>query len=239
MALPTPAHSDKDVPSPAQPTLAKRDLAIRSKAAVIVFLLLSAGGLLADLWSKSSVFDSLLNQPGVQQRVAPFVGHTTPEAVLRYLNVSRPVIDGVVKFTLSTNPGVVFGIPMPPAAVAVVSILTILLVFFFFGSGPRRHWCQHVGLAFILAGALGNLYDRMVSQVFLPGHPDPITRQVRDFIDFSDLHLPFKIFGFDNYPWIFNVADVLLVVGVLLLMLNWLLHRRDLKPKTTKPKAES
>ena len=40
---------------------------------------------------------------------------------------------------------------------------------------------------------------------------DPILRNVRDFIDCSDL----------GYPWVFNVADVLLVIGVAILGLHW------------------
>ena len=77
-------------------------------------------------------------------------------------------------------------------------------------------------MALILAGALGNLYDRLLSRVALPGFP-PIEREVRDFIDCSRIPLPF---GF-RYKWIFNVADVWLVLGVIVLMLYWLIVRPE------------
>ena len=47
---------------------------------------------------------------------------------------------------------------------------------------------------------------------------EPIRYHVRDFIDCSEVPLPL---GF-RYVWIFNVADVLLVVGVGILLVHWL-----------------
>jgi len=70
-------------------------------------------------------------------------------------------------------------------------------------------------MALILAGALGNLYDRLFSEI-APLGMAPIERNVRDFMDLGDLY----------YPWIFNVADVLLVVGVALLCLHWIRAER-------------
>ena len=78
----------------------------------------------------------------------------------------------------------------------------------------------HVALAFVLAGALGNLYDRLWSQVRLPGD-GVIKYEVRDFIDCSGLY----------YPWVFNVADVLLVVGVAMLLLHSFLAERKAKKR--------
>ena len=84
----------------------------------------------------------------------------------------------------------------------------------------------HVALAMILGGALGNLYDRLFSRVEIPGTTATITRQVRDFIDLSEVRL--KLFSHDlSYPWIFNLADVLLVAGVALLIVCWWVHRKD------------
>ncbi len=208
-----------------------------SLPAVLTFVFLTASGLALDLWSKDYVFRTLLAKPDVVEyarNIAPSL--SGPEVMLRDRGDHRPLAEervlGKIKFTLSTNPGVVFGLEMPPTVVAIVSVITIAMVFFFFASGDARAWAMHVALAFILAGALGNLYDRLVGAVYIPGKDVPIRHQVRDFINLGDIHfLPFKInIGgqpYDNYPWIFNVADVLLVAGVLLLMLNWFLHRKD------------
>ena len=87
--------------------------------------------------------------------------------------------------------------------------------YFFATSAAGARWI-HAALAMILSGAVGNFYDRMISRVSIPGVAEPITRQVRDFLDFSQL----RVLGL-NYPYIFNVADVFLVVGVAMLMLHW------------------
>ena len=59
------------------------------------------------------------------------------------------------------------------------------------------------GIAFIVGGALGNLYDR-VSYGY-----------VVDFLDFSGLY----------FPWVFNVADAAINVGVGLLLLDAYVNR--------------
>jgi len=233
--------NNSDNPTPTQPSAARGRQApapgprkaMFSLPAVLAFVILTAGGLALDLWSKNYVFHSLLAKPDVveyaQRNAQSFSG---PEAFLKDRGDHRPLAEervlGKIKFTLSTNPGVVFGLEMPPTVVAIVSVITIAMVFFFFASGDARAWTMHVALAFILAGALGNLYDRLLGAVYVPAMDNPIRHQVRDFINLGDIHfLPFKIGGYDNYPWIFNVADVLLVAGVLLLMLNWFINRKE------------
>jgi signal peptidase II len=148
------------------------------------------------------------------------MGHRSPHELLPELGLQKHVMSGV-QFTLSTNAGVVFGLPMPRWTVAVATVLTILLVCFFFATSERSGWIAHVALAFILSGALGNLYDRLFSEVVIaPGVP-PIVHEVRDFVDCSQIHC----FGL-NWPWVFNVADMLLVVGVVGLLLQWAVTRK-------------
>ena len=53
-----------------------------------------------------------------------------------------------------------------------------------------------LGVGFIIGGALGNLYDRLAY-----GY-------VVDFLDFSGLH----------FPWVFNVADMAINVGIAFLL---------------------
>lgn len=194
--------------------------AFRCKPAIVLFLVITIGGLTADLWSKHHVFNSLLNEAGLEERVAPLAQSVRdPDKLLPYLNLHKYVLNKV-KFTLSTNPGIVFGLHLPPIIVAIVSVITIGMVVFFFATSPARAFLMHIALAFILGGAMGNLYDRLFSTVYIPGVEIPIANQVRDFVDFSDYHMPFSIFGYNNYPWIFNIADVLLVAGVGLLMIS-------------------
>jgi signal peptidase II len=197
------------------------DSAARSPVSVVVFLMLAAAGLAADLYSKHYVFNTLLSDPKLGERVlASPIDRTEPTAREALRRFERPFIPGI-RFTLTTNPGIVFSLNMPPAMVVAATFGTVMLISVFFAAAPRRARGLQVGLAFIMAGALGNLYDRLFSYVQVPGNFPPICREVRDFIDASQLY----------YRYVFNVADVLLVVGVALLVLHWLVAGRK-KPQS-------
>jgi len=204
-----------DSPAPDKP----QRPAWRSTAAIILFVAVTLGGLAADLWSKHAVFSALLADPDIAPRaqaLAKQVGPDQTRDVLKALDL-RHNVGGGLRLTLSTNPGVVFGLPMPPLLVAVATVLTILMVSWFFAVSAARSRWTHIALGLILAGALGNFYDRMIAKVFIPGVESPVTGQVRDFLDLSQI----EVLG-RNYPYIFNVADVWLVVGVIMLMLYWI-----------------
>lgn len=63
-----------------------------------------------------------------------------------------------------------------------------------------------VAIGLVMGGAIGNLIDRVRFGA------------VADFLDFKALH----------FPWVFNIADSAITVGVILLLLDSL--RRDVKP---------
>jgi len=179
-----------------------------------------AATLTGDLVSKEWVFHSLLTDPVLQSRMAADLARygdtvTARQALHSY---HRSVCPGVA-FTLSTNPGVAFGMPMYRWIIGLATVVMIALVFYFFATSHARAWAIHIALALLLGGALGNFYDRMLAKVVVPGF-EPIRFQVRDFIDCSGLH----------YPWIFNLADVWLVVGVGILILHWLLGKKTPAP---------
>ena len=71
----------------------------------------------------------------------------------------------------------------------------------------------------ILGGAVGNLYDRLAGRVDL-GNLGVIRHQVRNFINLSHISVNVGQTVL-NYPYIFNVADVLLVAGVAALLIRW------------------
>jgi signal peptidase II len=193
----------------------------RSLAAVAVFLLVSAGGLGGDLVSKQYVFNSMLSDPSVQAKLNALLDTYGPDRpptskVLADLHVQRQLVWGV-RLTLSTNPGVVFGMPMLSPLVIGATVLAVVLVACFFATSPAKAYWTHVALALIVAGALGNLYDRLIGQVNMSGL-EPIRGQVRDFIDCSQI----------GYKWVFNLADVWLVVGVAMMIVQWIRDgRRD------------
>jgi signal peptidase II len=62
-----------------------------------------------------------------------------------------------------------------------------------------------LGVGLIMGGAIGNALDRVR------------LGRVVDFLDFSGTHI---------FPWVFNVADSAITVGVALLILDGLLTER-------------
>lgn len=108
------------------------------------------------------------------------------------------------KLTYSENPGIALGIPLGgwPVLVLTVFLLGGFLAYAFRTLDLSR-FSIRMAVSLILAGALGNFYDRLVYGI------------VRDFLHFGNWH-------------IFNVADVAITVGVflLLLILNRPSHER-------------
>ncbi len=210
---------------PAAPAGGSGARAVGSSVAIVVFFAVAFVGAAADLLSKHLVFAWMLSQPEAvaavrQARAAADAERVTvdPRRLLKVVP-SRRVALGV-KLTLSTNPGVVFGLRLTPWLVVIATAVATLLVLLLFAASPARAWGLHLALAFILAGALGNLYDRLLGRVILPGG-GAIEREVRDFIDCSGLY----------YPPVFNVADALLVVGVAVLLIHSLWAERRLKAR--------
>lgn len=119
------------------------------------------------------------------------------------------IIEGVFSFTSSYNTGAAFS--MFSGKVIYLIIFTfvylfIFLLFDFFESKKTTSKLYLASLSLIVGGAIGNLIDRIAF-----GY-------VRDFI----------FFEFINFP-IFNVADICLTFGVILLMVYTLFFARNKK----------
>ena len=111
--------------------------AIRDIPSHLCFWIIGGAALVLDLWSKDWVFTKL-----------------KPSEI-------RTVIPGIIDFTYSLNAGAVFGSFTGHTEVFILASLFALgFVFYLFAHSGRRQRALHVALAMILAGALGNLYDR-------------------------------------------------------------------------------
>ncbi|MCA8937712.1 MAG: signal peptidase II [Planctomycetes bacterium] len=141
-----------------------------------------------------------------------------------------PLIDGFLGWKWAENQGAAFSIlDGKPVVLATIGlcILTALFIYMY-RADPKGRWLL-TGLAFVVSGAVGNLYDRL-----LLGH-------VRDFMFFI-FDLPFhgtKILGFEiplKYP-VFNVADMAIIAGVLMLVIHS--FRTDAKKKAAKKAEEA
>ena len=121
--------------------------------------------------------------------------------------LSQPVW-GPLRLTLVENRGVSFGLFQSDAtwtrwALAVFSLAVSVAL----AVWVRRARKPFTGLALglIMGGAVGNLLDRVRSSA------------VVDFVDVQALY----------FPWIFNVADSAITIGIILLMAESLLAPRE------------
>ena len=158
------------------------------------FFSVAIGGLALDLGSKSSVFLAL-GIGGQSLWVKNFFG-------------------GWCTFRLFTsiNHGALWGIGQGLtglfAALSVVAVAGVLIWLFKYGAA-RSLWLT-ISLSLILAGTLGNLYDRLALHGLLD-ESGALLYGVRDFLLFT--------FGAFSWP-IFNFADVFLVTGAIMLGLQ-------------------
>lgn len=159
---------------------------------VALFVALAVGGLVLDLWSKRAVF-AWLGAPN---------GSTDWW------------LDGWVKFRFYTtfNEGALWGVGQGFTWLfAIFSVAAAVgVVYWLFVAGAARSLWLTVSLALVMAGTLGNLYDRLG----LHGEVDAAglaRAAVRDFFHFR----------LGTFDWaIFNVADVCLVAGAIMLGLQ-------------------
>ena len=215
------------------PCIEKR--AFRNGKAVVLFAVLSVVAAGLDLWTKHVAFTRMMDDPSIPKRVEALFGTTQPtdvtpkitHTVLSRLHLTKPVCPGL-SITLSTNPGVVFGIRW--FTLWMVNTITVFMMLFvtgFFLFSDAKHYWLHAALALLLGGSFGNLYDRLTSCVSLPYLP-PIRYHVRDFIDCSDL----------GYQWVFNLADAWLVIGVGMILVYWLWSGRKARQQLAASKKK-
>lgn len=125
------------------------------------------------------------------------------------LRPSTPVV-GPLSLTMVWNQGVSFGLLWANHdfirwALAAFSIGVSILLAVWVRRATRP--LMAFALAFIMGGALGNVIDRIRFGA------------VADFLDVSAL----------GFPWIFNVADAAINVGIGLLLIDMLLTERKAK----------
>lgn len=118
--------------------------------------------------------------------------------------------------TAIANTGVSFGLfradngEDPVRWILAAFSLGVVIVLAWWVRGARRTWSA-VSIGLIMGGALGNLIDRVRF-----GH-------VTDFLDFSKLH----------FPWVFNVADAAINVGIAILLIETFLLPERSKAATS------
>lgn len=197
----------------------------RSGRAIRLFAIVLAALLLADIVVKYLAFNFVASEPVDVHAVVAGDEQIPDETII--------VIPSVLALKLTVNPGAVFGLWAGYRWMFIVAtFVAVAVVGYFFYTSDRREWMIHAALAAILAGALGNLYDRIFYGV------------VRDMLWlFPGVHLPF---GWQwpggstyVYPWIFNLADAFLLVGIAVVLLRSIvLDVRKSRAARREPAAE-
>ena len=174
---------------------------LRSPAALSRFFVVAAAGLVADLRTKSLAVSNFKE--------------SLPISFMR----------GWIQFEYTENHGAVFGIAQGQRWIfLLVSVGALVFLTYLFATSGRRPFYQVI-LGLLLAGVLGNLYDRIAYGYVrdmihgLPGWHWP------NWV----LHLV-PVIPADVFPWIFNVADTLLCVGVGLMLIYSIFHSPHAPP---------
>lgn len=196
-----------------------------STSAWLRLLLVLALGLTLDLGSKSWAFRTVAGYPVVLDRKTLLAD---PDWNVPHHPGVKALPWNLLDLQLVINRGAVFGIGANRRfffiAFTIGALAAGMLVF-----GRFTHvnnWLAHGAIGLILAGGIGNLYDRIVFGV------------VRDFLHMlPDRHLPF---GWnwpggspEMFPWVFNLADSMLLTGMGLLILH--MHRSEKRQRATAP----
>lgn len=134
------------------------------------------------------------------------------------------VIPGCFNIIHTENPGVAFGLfadsTNPFRAVILIGlsagVLVLITAVLIRGAkaGERRNWLMRVALAFVLGGAMGNLYDRIVHGT------------VTDFVE---------VYADSHYFPAFNVADSCITIGAVLLIIDMLRGRESHRQAVNAP----
>ena len=135
------------------------------------------------------------------------------------LHDSISVLPGFFRLTHVQNSGAAFGLFAESSSewkvgiLILFSILALAVVSALLWKNSHSMTTTGVGLALILGGAVGNLWDRLLS-----GH----------VVDFFDFYL-------GSYHWpAFNVADSAIVIGALLLVAEILFARSPAEQKAVR-----
>ena len=190
----------------------------RSPAAWCVLFLVFIAAVSLDLWSKDWAFRTVAPQPVVliYEQVSG-----NPSYSLPWHPGVTAIAPDLLDFHLVLNHGAVFGIGQGRGPLFIAfTVLAVCTALWVFGkhTSSRSH-LSHIGLALVLAGGIGNMYDRVA------------VGAVRDFLHlFPHRELPWGLHwpGGSNewFPWVFNIADSELIAGMLILMLAIHLNER-------------
>ena len=188
------------------PTPARKGHAVADRASRRRLGLTALVGLAADLATKHLAWHYLGPPSGPLERGTP-----------------HDLVPGWLTLVTSQNRGIVFGLnpaedfglgPLAGRALTVLlTLATAAIIFYVFAQSAPRQKGTHLWCGLVLAGAIGNLVDRIAF-----GY-------VRDFLQITK---EVTVGGWTlAWPYVFNLADVYLVIGVLAVAAVYLIKGED------------
>ncbi|OIJ09828.1 signal peptidase II [Anaerobacillus arseniciselenatis] len=122
-----------------------------------------------------------------------------------------PIIENLLYFTSHRNKGAAFGILQGQMWLFfIVTVIVVVFVVYYMNKHAKESKLLGISLGLVLGGAIGNFIDRLFRG---------------EVVDFIDVY----IFTYDFA--IFNVADMALVIGVGILMVQIFLEERNAREK--------
>lgn len=136
-----------------------------------------------------------------------------------YLGESKPVLGNFFRLTFVENKGIAFGIELNPivkVGVSLISVIASVFIVYYMKQIVEKNKGAAFGLALILAGAVGNMIDRVFYGALF-GYAPLFYGHV---VDFFHVVFDINILGYyiDSFP-IFNIADVAVSLGVAVLFI--------------------
>ncbi|HDS30836.1 MAG TPA: signal peptidase II [Firmicutes bacterium] len=142
-------------------------------------------------------------------------------------SVRHEIIPGFFRITLNFNSGIAWGmLPEYSSYLTFFAIIMVIVILVFMRKLERDEVWLKISLAFMMAGAIGNMIDRL------------LRGEVTDFLDVR-LFMPGTSWTYD-WP-IFNLADSYIVVGATILFFIVFLSAGDtiLTKKKPEPVKDS
>ncbi len=184
---------------------------------IVIFVLSVAIDQVTKQWAYRTLMDEEFR---AQTEMYPVCGDEDEEAsrarFVRRHRVSMTVMEDLFELRYVENCASAFGLmgKVPESFrfpfFLIVSILAVFVIPYLYRKTPASHRLMLYALPFVLGGAIGNLLDRL------------LYRYVIDFIDWYVV-----IDGRDRHWPTFNIADVAIVVGIGLMVLQMLPSRGD------------
>jgi signal peptidase II len=121
-----------------------------------------------------------------------------------------PVLGDFLRLTYIYNPGAAFGLHLGTYSryfFMVLTVVVLMILFGWFRSTPATDRLRLMAITAVTGGAIGNLIDRL--------------RSPRGVVDFLDI-------GIGSLRWpVFNVADIAVTTGALLLAISLWREERE------------